>query len=136
MKTIKELADSLNGREYTNEIQPNEVALAKKLGFVVIFGASDDLIEFRGAIEDEVGCYDGGHIYLNKKGLIADHDECECDFCGYEEVRKKAAEIEALWCENDIYSWTFHTNIPHESFDVMEGEDKYCRGIVIDLNNL
>ena len=40
--TIKEFAGMLNGREYGHEITKKEEALAKKLGYVVVFGASDD----------------------------------------------------------------------------------------------
>jgi hypothetical protein len=55
----KALAALLTGREYRQEITRAEEADAKAAGLVVAFGASDDLLEFRGAIDDEVGCYDG-----------------------------------------------------------------------------
>ncbi len=54
----KQLAAQLNGREYGSEITKEEEAAAKKAGLVVVYGASDDLVELRGAIEEEVGAYD------------------------------------------------------------------------------
>lgn len=51
----------LNGREYGDEITREEEAMAKAHGLVVVFGYSDDNMEFCGAITDEVGCYDGGY---------------------------------------------------------------------------
>lgn len=58
--TAAELAALLNGREYRKEMSRDEEQVAKAAGLVVVFGASDDLMELRGAISDEVGCYDGG----------------------------------------------------------------------------
>ena len=36
-------------------LQVRSIALAKELGFVVVFGYSDDNAELRGAIDDEIG---------------------------------------------------------------------------------
>ncbi len=30
----------------------------------------------------------------------------------------------------------YNTNIPHVTFDVMENNDKYCKGIVFKLSDL
>jgi hypothetical protein len=49
---------------------------------------------------------------------------------------EKAATIEALWCKENGYSWTYKTAIPHAAFDIMEDKLKYCRGIVIALKDL
>lgn len=57
---VKAFADAMNGREYRNEGSDALFAQMKRDGIVAVFGASDDLMEFRGAIYDEVGCYDGG----------------------------------------------------------------------------
>ena len=66
----KELAAKLNGREYLREITDEEAKQAKASGLVVVYGASDDLIEFRGAIHDEGDCYDGGEILFDSKGVL------------------------------------------------------------------
>ncbi len=104
--TIFDFAEGLNGREYGNEITPFEERRAKELGFVVVFGYSDDNAEFRGAYDEEIGCYDGGRVY--------------------EDANKY---IDAVWCEGE-YSWTYKTNIPHATFDIYEDGEKYCKGIV------
>ena len=39
--TPKELAQILNGREYTNEITKEEEALAKAAGLLVVFALAD-----------------------------------------------------------------------------------------------
>jgi hypothetical protein len=133
--TKETLANRLNGVIYTEEMTAETERQAKDAGLVVVFGASDDLIEFRGAIRDEVGCYEGGDIFLHRGGPLADHDadgECGCNFCGWRDAKAKSAVISAIW-DRDGYSWTYKTAIPHATFDVMEDNEKYCRGIVFNL---
>jgi hypothetical protein len=133
----QELAAKLNGREYTDEMTRAEEAQAKQDGLVVVFGASDDLMEFRGAINDEFGCYDGGTVLLDTKGLLPERESIDNDdeLEDFFTRRKTAHKIAALWKESD-YSWTYMTTIPHATFDVMEGSKKYCRGIVFNLSKL
>jgi len=135
---IYEFAKMLNGREYFNEITGEEEKLAKGLGFVVVFGQSDDLCELRGAIDDEIGCYDEKTIYLSEDGLF---DQCEhgneCNDCKlFRAALSQFKNIKAVWCCQDYFSWTYETDIPHATFDIFDGEEPYCRGIVFDLNNL
>ena len=106
--TIFEFAEKLNGRERGNELTPFEEQRAKELGFVVVFGYSDDNAEFRGAYEDEVECYDGGRVYENGDKYI-----------------------DAVWCDGE-FTWNYSTNIPYATFDIYDGEEKYCKGIVFE----
>jgi len=129
---IYDFAKILDGREMGKEITKAEEKQAKELGFVVVFGASDYLAEFRGAIDDEAGCYNGRTIYLDKNGIF---EECE-DKCKYSKAAKEACKsIEAVWGKSG-YSWTYETEIPHAEFDILEDGEKYCRGIVFDIKNL
>ena len=50
--------------QYRNEVSSMVAAIAKKNGLVVVFGASDDLCEIRGAEDDEIGCFDGGEATI------------------------------------------------------------------------
>ena len=130
------LAEQLNGREMGSEITDEECAAAKAAGLVVVFGYSDDNVEFRGAIKDESGCGEGSSIYLNRDGLLANHESgCECLFCGYTEAVKKCAELVTIW-DKDGYSWQYQTEIPHATFDIFEDGEKFCRGIVFEIKSL
>lgn len=131
--TPKDLAALLNGREYRKEMTPQEEALAKAHGLVVVYGASDDLMEFRGAIDDELGSYGGATEYLSPTGLL--RSECLEDQCPYfERLKADAPTIKAIWCpEGTGYSWAYETKIPHETFDIIEDGEPYCRGIVFAL---
>ncbi len=131
------LAAQLTGREYGSEISKEEEAAAKAAGLLVIFGASDDLMEFRGIIHDEAYPGEEGVVKLHRAGLLDEHDEdCECKWCCYEATAKKCAGVQAQWCKEKGYSWTYKTELPHATFEIGQDGGKYCRGIVIEASAL
>lgn len=97
--------------QYGKELSLMAVAVAEENGLVVVFGASDDLCEIRGAEDDEIDCFDGGEATI------------------------AGAKVKINWCK-DGYSWTYDTDIPHECFDVYEDGEKYCRGIVFSISDV
>lgn len=88
------LATQLNGRSYRNEIEKEEEEIAKDSGLIVIFGASDDLIEFRGVIYDEIDAWDGTHFIIATPGMEIPVDEDD-------ETYRKAKEFEAIPIEEE-----------------------------------
>ncbi len=136
--TKEELAALLNNRQYGEEIGQDESKRAKELGLIVVFGGSDDLIEFEGFIYDEFGAWAGGKVYIDKKGVLPDKDSIEEDghLEKYLKRKKTAKEIKAIWApKNSVYSWIYKTDIPHSEFDILEDESKYCRGIVFSIKD-
>ena len=133
---IKEIAMALNGMEQGESIPRTIRQQCINLRIVVVYGASDDLMEFDGAIRDELGAYDGGTEYINSEGIYEEKDECcyECKFAIANRARCKS--IEAIWNGGNGYSWEYKTDIPHETFEIMEDGEKYCKGIVFSLNDL
>lgn len=134
----KELAAALNGVEYrqvSNRMRELAKA-AKEAGLVVVYGMSDDLMEFEGAIYDELGASDGKTAYVDDEGLLPDRDSIDDDveLQRYFERKPHAVPIHAEWCAHPPYSWTFQTDIPHETFIITEkDEPDFCRGIVFAL---
>lgn len=125
--TKKELAEKLNGRQYGDSFKDvMEDTMAS--GLVIVTGASDDLMEFQGVIEDEGGCFDGGEVYFDKNGVSQDGTE-------------RANMIEALWCEGTNVdgcqaTWSYKTDIPHETFEIWEDEELYCIGLVFSIEDI
>lgn len=136
--TAKELAGILSGRKYGGEIYPLEERNAKAAGLVVVYGYSDDNVEFRGAIDDEVGAYEGTTIHINKSGILyAPTPECDMDECPYlKQAVKEARPIRAVWHDEGSPCWTFETAIPHETFDIYEDGELFCVGIVFALDDI
>lgn len=127
----KQAAAALDGNEYREEGSRELWAAMKAAGLVAVFGASDDLVEFRGAIDEEEGA--PGHVLLTPAGLLK--SECgEGDDCPYfKRLAKGAARISAKWGAEPRLSWSYETAIPHETFTILEDDEPYCRGIVFRL---
>lgn len=137
--TKEQLAETLNGNKIGNEITEEQEQQAKDAGLVVVFGGSDDLMEFRGALYDEYGCYNGGEVKFTKEGKEIDEDDMEV-LEKYNLV-PKLNTIEAIWDreygENDERcSFQYKTDIPHSTFRIMDDEDLYCVGIVFNISDL
>lgn len=136
----EKLAAELSGIQYPahRSITADQIASAKAAGLVIVFGASDDLMEFEGAIRDEFGCYNGGTAWVDAKGLLDRSqidDEDDDAIADFVKRRTDAKSIQAIW-DQDGFSWIYETDIPHATFDVWEAEDGYCRGIVFALADL
>lgn len=129
---VKEYAEMLNGREYNYpQFTKEEIQIAEDNGFVIVYGASDDLMEFDGSIYDEGGCFDGGEVWFNKNGVV-DTAATTADKC-----------IEAVWCDKErkdengnVITWTYKTDIPHETFMIYEDGEPYCEAIVFSIDDV
>lgn len=145
----KELAEKLNGIEYPPRLSREFVSEMRKAELFIVYGSSDDLIEFEGAINDEIGCYEGAKILVDRQGTlpvtrwylsdIIDKNDDDEDF--EKHIREHigrldhAKIVQPMWCDGEI-PWTYKTEIPHETFDVMEDGKVFCRGMVIALADL
>ena len=140
---IKSVATELNNSEYPLRIYKEKREELKNAGIVVIFGSSDDLVSFVGAIYDEVDAYNGTDILLGKNGIVFDRESLEIDTDEELEewlINKKSSKlIKAIWNDYGEYAWILETEIPHETFDILEDietGEKNCKALVINLNDL
>lgn len=75
MMIPEEAAATLDGRRYGDELPDGFETQLKDAGLVAVFGYSDDNMELRGAIHDEVGAWNGVTVALDDKGLVK--SKCE-----------------------------------------------------------
>lgn len=137
--TAKELAEILTGRKHGMEITSEEARSAKDAGLVVAYGYSDDNVEFSGAIDEEVGAYEGTTIHLTKDGFLEEPacgiaENIECPY--FIKEREKAKTIKAVWHDEGGPCWTFETDIPHETFTIMENGEPWCIGVVFSMEDV
>jgi hypothetical protein len=132
----KELAQIINGRSYTNELTKEEESIAKAAGLVVAFGGSDDLLELRGAVSEEVGAWQGQTVRFTKAGLLV--NDCDNDECPhFEKLKAAATPLEIVWHdEGGGPCWTFKTAIPHATFELSDDNEPFCRGVVFALADI
>lgn len=129
--TRDEAAAALDGNEYRKEGSRELFVAMREAGLVAVYGASDDLMEFNGAIHDEVGCWGGGTAFLTSEGLLV--NDCDNDNCPhFDKLKARAATIDAKWGEGG-FSWRYATDIPHSTFLIKEDGEDYCEGIVFAL---
>ena len=135
--SAKTLAKRLNGREYTKELTVAEAKEAKEAGLVVVFGYSDDCIEFQGAVSEELGCVCFGKnpsyrdFYISREGFVRANEDDKLLNATDEKL------IRVVWCDRDVgAAWSYQTSIPHEKFNIYEDEELFCVGIVFSLSAL
>ena len=146
--TKEQLAELLNGNEYRNEMTKEQEHIAKENNLLVLFGASDDLLEMRGAIYDEAGAWEVGEYALVLDGeLYTDEEENTYHKAIGNTVLSLSDEydngdnprlIRAEWCPDDhqALSWRISAHMPCASFTINEDGEPYCEGIVIDIDEI
>lgn len=138
---ITEAVAALDGRQYRDEGTALFFSEMKGAGLVAVFGASDDLIEFRGAINDEQGAGHHSTHSLNRGGLL--HSDCregiDCPY--FQKQENLSAFVEALWGVDGL-SWRYKlvapdgSTIEHAKFVILDDDDQYCEGIVFALADI
>ena len=140
MITKEQLAARLTGRQYGHEITREEEAEAKAAGLLVLFGYSDDNLELRGVVRDEVGAYgcdDNGRTYIvTPAGVVEEwdaHDEKDQDDARewFRRGLLPRANVHVLWGRPFGFTWEITPDVPHATFEILEGDEKFCRGAVI-----
>lgn len=125
---LKNFAKKLNGKTYQYpQFTKDELQYAKKNGIVILYGASDDLVEMDGVVCDEGGCFDGNTLFITPEGFS----------------EEKGVQIDIFWCSkekltemNEIITWTYEIKIPHETFMIYDEEEPYCKGLVFYAKDL
>lgn len=140
-ETAAAFAAKLNNRQYRAEMTREEEAEAKACGLLVLFGASDDLLEFRGMLRDEAGAWEGAEVRLRQttKGLriIEDREDARTLIEEGWTPPTPLIAIKAEWSPADLEaSWRITADVPFAAFDIMEDDQLYCRGAVIDLDEV
>lgn len=123
LQLCQRVAATLNWRTMGDEITKLEAATAASAGLVIVFGSSDDRMELRGAIHDEISCYGGRTVWVDHEGASTG-------------ARPSTAMIHAVWSDEDPPCWTYSTEIQHATFEINEEGEPYCRGIVFSLADL
>lgn len=148
MKTTQEMVNEFKAAspEYGWVPTEDQQTEMKESGLLLVMGASDDLVEVYGILRDEEGAWEGATLRLGPKGFIDMEDDVKtADIEAWRENLASSFQFTAVWCDEgdepdfgeDGYSWRYKVDNTEEfdpqveSFDVMEGAEKYCRAIVL-----
>lgn len=137
--TATELAAMLNGVSYGREVSELAQRIAEESGLVIIYGASDDLMEIDGAIRDEADVWNGGLVRIDRNGVHRFPDsDCDGQNCPYfRESLTRCISVQAVWYgRNEAAAWTYETSVPHAEFKIFEDNELWCVGIVFSINDI
>jgi hypothetical protein len=141
--TVKEWAEKISGIEYpANELQKLSKEMAAD-GVIAAYGDSDDLMEFRGAIDDEIGAFDGVEARLFRRA-DGTAELLNVDMVEKNQIHEfnstqiaQMSVVKAAWYPKELEaSWLIETEIPHEKFDIMEDGKLFCRGAVFHIDDV
>jgi hypothetical protein len=131
------LAQRLTGREIGREITLVEAAEAYAVGLVVVFGVSDDLLAFHGALDEEVSAWGGVEVLITRDGIWQEQscpDKCRHYRQAKEAARKNGVIVRAIWGPGDGYSWKISTLLRGTAtFEILDHGEPYCQGVVFSM---
>lgn len=147
---IKEIAKKLHDLSYRFDEKPLKDLFqqARDNDILIVFGASDDLCELRGVFDEELDAWDGRDY--TKPYDYLDNDDGDEDIIKLKKALKEI-ELKAFWCgkilettettglevDKDIsFVFSVKDGIRSENFTLLEDDEVYCIGKVIDLKSI
>lgn len=134
---IGDFAKKIDGVEYGELIHiKNKFAVeAKDNGFVIVYGASDDLIEFDGAYQEEVYIgMDGGIGTFDFDGTSDDGKKHNHKVVGYWCGKVNGKQIKS-W-EPTQAVWEISVSMPSEPFNIYEDGEVFCVGCIFKISDM
>lgn len=122
---LERWAAELNNRNERNVVP---AALEAVKGLVVVYAASDDLVEIEGAMTQEIGAFNGVKLTASKTQ-------------GFFETAADESDIEFRWCDDNsgdsVCPWSVICNLPHRKFDIFDDEGYVCSvGVVLHIDDI
>lgn len=142
MDKLNQIKSICDGIEYSRNIPDEAKKIAKENNIIVIVGGSDDLMY----------CYGTDSYLANNREHSYGWDGEDLTTIKWDKKLKKEAKqlgLKIWWCgqikdkgikienysvdESGAFSYSVNENIKHLNFKVMEDNDVYCTGIIIEL---
>lgn len=122
---LERWATELNNRNERNVVP---AALEAVKGIVVVYAASDDLVEIEGAMTQEIGAFNGVKLTASKTQ-------------GFFETAADESDIEFRWCDDNsgdsVCPWSVICNLPHRKFDILDDEGYVASvGVVLHIDDI
>ena len=129
-RPARTIAVMLDGMQYPKEKEDIWKA-AEENGYTVVFGHSDDSVEFRSAVDGEFWVSSGGTVGNGLPGDIC----ATAVWCGKVNGEKVYILSEFTDKARNIIPWTYKANVPCEEFMIYEGASLFCMGIVFSADS-
>lgn len=147
--TKEQFAAQLEGRDRRNVISKAEIKLAKDNNLLIVFGVSDDLMQFCGILNERYDAFGGREVFLHKNtdeeiAILSCYDAQKIQRSLGDKIpfNLYALIIGQQWQPKEINcAWIIYCNAPHAIFDIYDiddnnGKDLFCRGMVLEKNDI
>ena len=127
--TIKDFANMIDNTDYNlgRPFSSMITSMAKELGYILIYGASDDLIEAEGAVRSEdSSCRE--RVYLSPDGFKCKPTK------GVPSIKPDFGS--GIKQDGKDVGWTFKTKLPYETFRLIDDYGIQSIGIIVDIKDL
>lgn len=141
MKPIDKIQQICNGIEYSRSVPQEAEEIASANNIVIIVGGSDDLMYCYGAdcyitYRCEHGYGRGGDTLENIGGTALESEASQIGlkiwWCG--EIGNSGLKIDGYSVEDSgAFSYSVNDGIEFREFKVMEDDEVYCTGIIVQL---
>lgn len=129
----EEFAAMISGRQISQLLNASEIRAAKSAGLFIIYGDSDDVISVRGLQNND---FDVDDHWVSGNGIVditEEQAETLKEFGFYDQFLEGAVRLECYFDEpGQEFSWEFKVDMQHSTFEIYEGEERFCLGIVLD----
>lgn len=112
--TAQWLKNELEGSKYPFVLNDKIENKLKKEGFCLIIGKDEETIEIKGALNKDI------QVKEKITQLFSENKY----------------NIQAIKSENDNCYWTFKTDIPCSTFTIMDYDEPFCKGLIINIEDL
>lgn len=144
--TKEKLAELLDGRDLRGKYDYPTTQEVEDSNLVVLYGRSDYLIEVRGAVYNSI-CIDGEcklALVLAGEEIDDEEDVTNMDIPAVLPLSDEYDQsdnprlITVQYCslDNTIADWEFDTVLPHATFLLNKEGKPFCKGIVIDIDEV
>lgn len=133
------LKNSVDKQQYPFRMQENEITELELHGIVVAYGQSDDGFVLSGAINEHCYIYNDKQVVtIDNKGIVHPYHSNMPESEAQEYSSRKNGQVKEItaFFDKGEYTWQYETDIPHVTFDIMEDDEKYCRGIIFDISDI
>lgn len=144
----KLLDGNSNGDELENPYNINVEKICRKNKWIILFPYSDDCLEVRGYIDDELGAWNNTNYKLAKKGdFYPDEDEDNTYHKAERNmiyVTEEDPDIRMIWDSKEHpYTWWIEANCMGSNvayFDIIDEDDEdgktWAKCCIIDCSNI
>lgn len=130
-------AKSLHRSQYRKVLNREKRKRLKADGVVIVYGDSDDRVEFHGALNEIHGTWPPDKIWLDQKGSVPRFDEldweCDEDVLRWAKRRENSTSLRIM---RGQYMFNFSIDIPYFKFFILESCIANYIGIAFSLQDL